>query len=248
MPGPFDDLDTTPLAPQTLEVLGTVGTATLSMQLLKRGIRRHWMNGPRPLDPAHARFIGEAFTLRFLPLREDLGSPESYARPGSLREAIEAMPPGRVMVVDACGEQGAATIGDLLLWRMQRRGAIAFVSDGAVRDVAEVRQVGLPTFCSGATAPPSIAGLVFAGWGAPIGCGGATVLPGDIVAGDEDGVVVVPRALADEIAENAPEQERFERYVQMRVRRGDPVLGLYPPNEQSLQAYQAWLDAGEPEE
>ncbi|MFQ5775505.1 MAG: ribonuclease activity regulator RraA, partial [Kiloniellaceae bacterium] len=213
-----------------------------------RGIRRTWMDGPRPLDPARARFAGEAYTLRFLPLREDLGTPESYARPGSLREAIEAMPPGRVAVVDARGERGCGTIGDILLLRMKVRGTVAFVTDGALRDIAGVREVGLPTFCAAPAAPPSIAGLVFAGWEQPIGCGGVAVLPGDVVAGDEDGVVVVPRALADEIAEAAPEQERFERFALMRVRRGDPVLGLYPPNEDTLTAYRAWLDAGEPEE
>lgn len=235
------------LISNTLLRLGEVTTATLAMQLLKRGLRRVWMRGPRPLDPSHAKFVGEAFTFRFLPLREDLGTPDSYARPGSLREAIEDMPHDKVAVIEARGEQGCGTLGDILLLRMCKRGVIAAVSDGAMRDVAGIRAVGIPVFCSGTAAPPSIGGLVFAGWEEPVACGGVTVLPGDIVAGDEDGVVVIPRNLADEIAEAAEEQERFERFVIYQVGRGAPVLGLYPPDEDALKVYQAWLDAGEPE-
>ncbi len=235
------------LAANTLMRLGRVTTATLAMQLLKRGLRHVWMQGPRPFDPNFARFVGEAFTFSFLPMREDLSTLESYSQPGSLREGIEAMRPGQVAVIDARGEAACGTLGDILLLRMRQRGVLAAVSDGAVRDVGGVRAVGLPVFCAGAAAPPSIGGLVFANWEHPIGCGGVTVLPGDIVAGDEDGVVVIPRRLADEIAEAAEEQERFERFVIFRVSQNDPVVGLYPPNEAALAAYQAWLDAGEPE-
>jgi regulator of RNase E activity RraA len=235
------------LAADTLVRLGRVTTATLAMQLLKRGLRRVWMKGPRPLDPGRARFVGAAFTFSFLPLREDLGTPESYARPGSLREGIEAMAPGQVAVIDARGELGCGTLGDILLLRMRQRGVLAAVSDGALRDVAGVRAVGLPVFCAGAAAPPSIGGLIFSDCEQPIGCGGVAVLPGDILAGDGDGVIVIPRGLADEVAEAAEEQERFERFVIFRVSQNDPVVGLYPPNEAALEAYQAWLDAGEPE-
>ena len=236
------------LLPDTLTRLSRVTTATLSMQLLKHGLRRVWMQGPRPLDPDRKTFVGEAYTFRFLPLREDLGTPESYSRAGSIREAIEDMPPDRVAVIDARGAPGCGTLGDILVLRMAKLGALAVVSDGAMRDVAGVRAVGLPVFCSGAAAPPSIGQLVFAGWEVPVACGGVTVLPGDVVVGDEDGVIVVPRGLADEIAEVAEEQERFERFVIYRVGQGAPVLGLYPPSEETLEAYGAWLDAGEPEE
>lgn len=231
----------------TLDLLGRVTTATLSMQLLKRGLRRVWMAGPRPLERDRARFVGEAFTMRFLPLREDLGTPESYRMAGSLREAIEAIPAGRVAVIDAHGYTGCGTLGDILLLRMRQRGAVAAVSDGAVRDAVGCRAVGLPVFCAGVAAPPSIAGLVFAGWEQPIGCGGVAVLPGDILAGDEDGVVAIPRHLADDVAEAGEEQERFERFVIHRIGQDHPVVGLYPPDEATLTAYRAWLDAGEPE-
>lgn len=238
---------TAEVTPAALERLASVSAATISMQLLKRGIRRVWMDGPRPMTPGTPRIVGEAFTLRFIPMREDIATLESYRAAGSLREAIEAMPPERVVVIEARGERGCGTLGDILVARLKVRGARGVVSDGAMRDVAEVRAVGLPIYCNGAAAPPSITELFFAGWALPIGCGGAAVLPGDVVVADEDGAVVVPRALAEEVAQDAPEQERFERFVQIRVQQGAPVLGLYPPNDQTLADYEAWLAAGEPE-
>ncbi len=237
-----------PLPREAVARLERVTTATISMQLLKRGIRRVWMQGPRPLTADTPRISGEAFTLRFIPMREDISTLESYQAPGSLREAMEAMPAGRLVVIDARGERGCGTLGDILVARLKVRGAKGVVSDGAMRDVTDIEAVGLPVYCSGPTAPPSITGLYFAGWDVPIGCGGIAVLPGDVVVADADGAVVVPRALADEVGRDAVEQERFERYAQMRVRAGAPVLGLYPPNEQTLADYEAWRAAGEPDE
>ena len=235
------------LSRATLEALRSVSTATLTMQLFKRGLRRVAMQGLLPLDPGTPRLVGPAFTARFVPAREDISTRESYARPGSFREAIEAAPTGSVLVLDARGEAAIGTLGDILAARLKARGVAGAVSDGAVRDAEEVRKVGLPVFCAGIAPSPSITGLHFADWQTPIGCGGVAVLPGDVIVGDGDGVVVVPRALADEIAAEAPEQERFERYVQLRVRAGAEVVGLYPPDEATLAAYRRWLEAGEPE-
>ena len=235
------------LSSETQARLASVTAATVSMQLLKRGIRNSWMRGPMPIARDQPRVVGPAFTFRFLPLREDLSTLESYGKPTSIRAAIEAMPAGAVIVIDARGEQGAATLGDLLVARIKMRGGLAVVSDGPMRDMAEIRKVGLPLFCTGATAPPSIARLTFADWQQPIGCGGVAVLPGDVIVGDEDGVVVLPQALADEVARDAVEQERFERFAQMKILTGAPVAGLYPPNEETQAAYQAWCAAGEPE-
>ena len=228
------------LPAEIVQALAQVSTATLSMQLLKRGLRHTAMIGPRPLDSALPRFAGPAFTLRFLPLREDLTTPESYAKPGSLREAIDAVPPGAAVVIDARGERGAATLGDILVARLKALGAVAAVSDGPIRDLAEIRPLELPIFCRGSVAPPSIARLTFADWQRPIGCGGVVVIPGDIVVGDGDGCVVVPRALAKDVAADGIEQERFEGYVQHKVKQGAPVAGLYPPDEATLADYQAW--------
>jgi regulator of RNase E activity RraA len=232
---------------EVVEVLTSVSAATLSMQLLKRGIRNASMIGPQPLDPSGPRVAGPAYTLRFLPGREDLATPDSYGKPGSIRQAIEEVPSGAFVVIDARGEHGAATLGDILAARLRALGAVAAVSDGPMRDVAEIRALGFPVFCTGAVAPPSIARLVFTDWQVPVGCGKVAVIPGDILVGDEDGVVVVPRALAEEVARDAVEQERFERFAQMKVKKGASVHGLYPPNQETLAAYRSWLEAGEPE-
>jgi regulator of RNase E activity RraA len=185
------------ISPDTLETLRGITAATVSMQLVKRGIRRCWIEGPKsihpPGHPAGGRLVGEAFTLRFVPLREDLGTLESYAKSGSIRDAIEAMPAGSIAVIDACGETRAAVLGDILAGRMQKRGVLGAVSDGPVRDLAAIRDLGFPVFCGGSAAPPSIAGLVFAGWQEPVGCGGVAVLPGDVVIGDEDGWWCCPK-------------------------------------------------------
>ena len=219
----------------------SVTAATVSMQLVKRGIRRCSIKGPRQVaGPPGTRLVGPAYTLRFLPLREDLSTPESYKGPRSIRQAIEAMPPGRVVVIEAMGETGCGTLGDILAARLQKRGALGVVTDGALRDLEGIAALDWPCFATGAAALPSISGLYFAGWDCPIACGGVAVLPGDIVVADGDGVVVLPQHLAEEVARDAPEQERFERFAQMRVEEGASVIGLYPPDEATLQAYEAW--------
>jgi regulator of RNase E activity RraA len=231
---------------KTIERMRGISTATLTMVLLKRGIRRTWMRGPVAAFPDAPRVVGPAFTVRFVPAREDLATPESYAKAHSFRDAIEACPAGSIMVIDGCGSREAATLGDILIARLKVNGVLAAVTDAPVRDIAEIRKVGLPVFSAGAAAPPSITGLVYAGYGELIGCGGVAVAPGDVIVGDADGVVVVPRALAEEVAEAGHEQERYERFVQMRVLQGRPVVGLYPPNADTLAVYQRWLAAGEP--
>jgi len=232
--------------PDVIGRLRRISTATLTMVLLKRGIRQTWMRGPVPIFPEAPRVAGPAFTVRFVPAREDLATPESYAKSGSFRDAIDACPAGSIMVIDGCGTREAATLGDILIARLKVNGVAAAVTDAPVRDVAEIRKVGLPVFSAGAAAPPSITGLVYAGYGELVGCGGVAVAPGDVVVGDADGVVVVPGALAEEAAEAGAEQERFERFVQMRVLQGLPVVGLYPPDAGTLAAYQRWIAAGEP--
>lgn len=230
------------MTPEQLDALATLGTATLSMQLLKHGVRSAWMRGPRALVPGK-RLAGPAFTLRFIPAREDLANPEHYAQPGSLREAVEAAPPGSVLVMDARGHSGAGSIGDILAQRLYIRGVRGVVSDGVIRDLAGVLATELPVWCAGSAAPPSIGGLLFAGWGEPIGCGGVAVFPRDIIVADDDGALVIPAALADSILAGSIEQDRFERFVQEKVREGRSVVGLYPPDETVLAEYQQWLDS-----
>ena len=232
---------------EVAERLRGVSTATLTMTLIKRGVRTSWLRGPVPLDPIAGRIVGPAFTIRFVPGREDLSGPESYARSPSFRDAIEAAPSGSVVVIDGCGNRAGATLGDILVARLARKGVVAAVTDAPVRDADETRAVGLPVLSAGVAAPPSIIGLAFAGFGEIIGCGGVAVRPGDVMVCDNDGAVVVPIELAADVAEAGTEQERFERFVQRRVKAGASVLGLYPPGDAALAAYEEWIAAGESE-
>jgi regulator of RNase E activity RraA len=220
------------------EVLDGISTATITTLLLKRGLRNVWMRGPRALA-AGQRAVGAAFTMRFVPAREDLATPESWASPRSTRAAIEAMPEGCVVVVDAQRVTDAGIFGDILCGRMQQRGVAALVTDGAVRDLAGVRGTGLAVWCAGVAAPPSVAGLTFVGWQEPVGCGGVAVFPGDVIVADEDGAVVIPAALVEHVVTAGPEQERFEAWVVGEVARGAALPGLYPPDEATRARYEA---------
>jgi regulator of RNase E activity RraA len=196
------------------------------------------MRGTRPLSPGHARIVGPAFTLRFVPAREDLATPASWSNPISTRSAIEAMPAGCVAVVDAMGVTDAGIFGDILCARMAKRGVAALVTDGVVRDLAGVRGTGLPVWCQGAAAPPSVAGLTFVAWGQPIACGGVAVFPDDVVVVDDDGAVLIPAALVDQVVADALEQERLEEWIMGEVADGAALPGLYPPNAENLARYE----------
>jgi regulator of RNase E activity RraA len=224
------------------DVLRHVTTATITTMLLKKGIRRCWMNGPKPLVPGGKRLVGPAFTLRFVPAREDLATPESWGKPISTRAAIEDMPEGCIAVADALGVTSAGIFGDILTMRMVRRGVTALVTDGAVRDKAGVLKTELPTWCAGVAAPASVNGLTFVGWQEPIGCGGVAVFPGDIVVVDDDGAVLIPKDLLDFVASEGEEHERYETWVVSEVEKGVKLPGLYPPNEEAKARYQAWKD------
>lgn len=209
------------------QALEGVTTATLTTVLLKRGLRNVWLRGPVPLGVG-ARVVGRAFTLRFVPAREDLATPASWASPTSTRAAIEAMGEGVVAVVGSNGIVDAGIFGDILCARMARRGVAALVTDGAVRDLAGVEATGLPVWCAGVAAPPSVASLTFVGWQEPIGCGGVAVFPDDVIVADRDGAVVLPAAVTASVAEEAVEQEAMEGWIMTEVERGVPLPGLYP--------------------
>ena len=228
-----------PLAPKAVEVLSGVSTATLTTVLLKKGLRNVWMRGTRPIKPGLPRLVGRAFTLRFVPAREDLATPESWSSPVSTRAAIEAMPGGCIAVVDAMGCTDAGIFGDILCARMAKKGVAALVTDGVVRDLAGVLGTGLPVWCSGAAAPPSVAGLTFVNWQEPIGCGGVAVFPNDVVVVDDDGAVLIPQALLGTVVEAAAEQEALEGWIMGEVEKGAALPGLYPPNAENKARYEA---------
>ena len=188
------------------DVLRKVTTATITTMLLKKGIRRCWMNGPKPLAAKGERVVGRAFTLRFVPVREDLATPESWGHPISTRAAIEEMPESAVVVADAMGMTSAGIFGDILCARMKKRNIAALVTDGVVRDRAGVLMSALPVWCAGVAAPASVNGLTFVGWQQPIGCGGCAIFPGDIIVADDDGAVVIPQAMLEFVAQGGAEQ------------------------------------------
>lgn len=222
-------------------ILAQVSTATVTTLLLKRGVRNTWMRGPRPLGGKNqGRVVGRAFTMRFVPAREDLATPEALASARSTRAAIEAMPADCVVVADARGITNAGIFGDILCARMKQRGVAALVTDGAMRDGQGVVQAGLPIWCDGIAAPPSISFLTFAGWQETIGCGGVAVQPGDLIVVDGDGAVVIPPSLLAEVVAEGPKAEAFEAWVMQRVEAGDTLPGLYPPNERTEAEYAAW--------
>jgi len=228
-----------PLDAAIVEQLAGVSTATLTTVLLKKGLRNVWLRGTRPMAPGQPSIVGRAFTLRFVPAREDLATPESWSSPISTRAAIEAMPSGCVAVVDAMGVTDAGIFGDILCSRMRKRGVAALVTDGVVRDVAGVLATGLPVWCQGVAAPPSVAGLTFVAWQEPIGCGGVAVFPNDVIVVDADGAVVIPAALLDAVVPLAIEQERLEGWIMGEVEAGSALPGLYPPNAENRARYEA---------
>ena len=225
---------------ELLAALRSVATATITTVLLKKGLRNVWMRGPKPLREGTPRLVGRAFTLRFVPAREDLATPESWSSPVSTRAAIEAMPENCITVVDAMGVTSAGIFGDILCARMHKRRVMALVTDGVVRDLAGVEATGLPVWCRGAAAPPSVAGLTFVNWQEPIGCGGVAVFPNDVIVADEDGAVVIPQAFLPVILEQGEEQERMEAWIVGEVNRGAALPGLYPMNADTKARYEAW--------
>ena len=231
---------------ETLGALASISVATITMQLLKRGIRNISMAGVKPLNQPAQRILGPAYTLRYVPLREDLSTPDKLGGADyPPRVAIEQAPEGSVLVIDGRGRGDIAVVGDLLVERLKIRGVAAVVSDGGVRDCEEALAVGLALYASGPAAPASVAGHAAADIETAIACGGVAVFPGDIITGDSDGVVVIPKALAAEVGRDGAEQERYERFAKLKIQEGRPVPGVYPPNEETKAEYAKWAEDGE---
>ncbi len=229
-----------PLDPKLKATLETISTGTLTTILLKKGLRNVWLRGALPYAAADGRVAGPAFTMRFVPAREDLATPASWASPRSTRAAIEDMPEGVVVVIDGLGCTDAGVFGDILCARMVKRGVAAMVTDGVVRDAVGVKATGLPVWCAGVAAPPSVAGLTFVGWQEPVSCGGVAIFPDDVIVADQDGAVVIPADIVAQVAEEGVEQERLEGWIVSEVERGVPLPGLYPANDETKGRYETW--------
>jgi regulator of RNase E activity RraA len=235
----FKTPEVAPLSADLITMLAGITTATLTTILLKKGLRNVWLRGAKPIRSGQPRLVGRAFTLRFVPAREDLATPESWSSPISTRGAIEAMPVGAITVVDSMGVRDAGIFGDILCARMVKRGVTALITDGVVRDLAGVLGTGMPVWCDGAAAPPSVAGLTFVDWQLPIGCGGVAVYPNDVIVADDDGAVLIPQKLVEEVAMLGVEQERMEGWIMGEVEKGVALPGLYPMNAETRARYDA---------
>jgi regulator of RNase E activity RraA len=218
-----------------------VSTATLTTALFKRGLRNVFVEGAQPLGGGSTRMAGPAFTLRYIPSREDLDTIEVFKDPRHpQRHAVETIPAGAVMVIDSRGDARAASAGGILVRRMMVRGAAGIVTDGGLRDSVEIGAMGFPAYCRGPSAPTNLVHHHAIDIDVPIGCGGVAVYPGDWVVGDGEGVVIVPAGIAAGIAAEAVEMTAFEDWVERQVAAGRSIIGLYPPNPDTRAEYEAW--------
>ena len=226
----------------TIEQLRRVSVATLCTQLFKRGLRNVYIQGiGRLTKPSIGNLVGPAFTMRNIPAREDLDQISAFDNPEHpQRKAIESVPPGHVLVLDCRGERRVASGGQILTTRLKVRGAAGLVSDGPVRDSGEIAKMDFPVYCAGGSAPLNLLQHHAIDLNVPIGCGGVAVYPGDIVVGDEEGVVVIPRHLAGDVATDAVEQEKMESFILERIEGGAALPGTYPPNAETKAAYESW--------
>jgi len=235
-----------PLKSETREKLEAVSTATLCTALYKRGLRNQFIQDVRPVnpqrDPRSPNMVGEAFTLRYIPAREDLNPISVFQdRAHPQRKAVETCPPGAVFVIDSRKDARAASAGSILVTRLMVRGVAGVVTDGGFRDSPEIAQLAIPAYHQRPSAPTNLTVHQALDIDVPIGCGDAPVWPGDVIVGDGEGVVVIPAAIADEIAAEAVEMTAFEDFVTERVQAGQSILGLYPPtDERNREAFAAW--------
>jgi regulator of RNase E activity RraA len=230
-----------PISDETRTLLSGISTATLTSQLMARGLRNTFMQNVYRLTTGSRSMVGEAFTLRYIPSREDLDVMSVFDnREHPQRKAVETIPPGHVLVMDCRQDKRAASAGSILITRMMVRGAAGVVTDGGLRDTPAIEQLDFPVFCAARSAPTNLTRHHAMDVNVPIGCGEVPVFPGDIVVGDREGVVVIPRHLADEVARDGYRQTLFEDFVTERVKGGQSIFGLYPPDADMQAAFDKW--------
>lgn len=227
-------------------VFAKCSAASISTQLIRRGLRNVAVRGVRPIKAGLPPMVGPAFTMRYVPAREDLDAYGSGGDPKNIqRQAIELAPSGHVFVVDCRGTADIAGIGSILARRLMLRGLRGVVLDGGVRDTVSLAQSDFPVYCAGAAVPPNYAGHHAADMNVVVSCGGVAIYPGDIVFGDDEAVVVIPRHLAEEIATDAAEMERRERFLYKEIEKGRSIKGVYPPDEDTSKRYLEAVATGE---
>jgi regulator of RNase E activity RraA len=223
----------------TREIFMTVGTATLCTLLFKRGLRNVFIQGVSRLNKQGVRMVGRAYTLRYIPAREDLDTLDVFRDPAHpQRAAVEQIPEGCVLVMDCRGDASAASAGSILATRLQVRKCAGVVTDGGLRDAESISELDMPVYCAAPSAPTNLTKHHGVDLNVPIGCGTVPVFPDDVMVGDGDGVVVIPAEIADEIAEEAKSMDEFETWVTQQVAEGRSIVGLYPPNEETQAEYE----------
>ncbi len=230
------------LKPATRDKLKQVSTASICTALFKRGLRSQMIQDVRPLNPNVETMVGEAFTLRYIPAREDLNPITVFTdRSHPQRKGVEDCPPGAVFVIDSRKDARAASAGGILVTRLMKRGCAGIVTDGGFRDSAEIAKLAMPSFHHRPAAPTNLTLHQAIDTNVPIGCGDAPVWPGDIIVGDTDGVVVIPAGIADEIADEVFEMTAFEDFVMEKVQEGRSIVGLYPATDEKTKTdFAAW--------
>jgi regulator of RNase E activity RraA len=236
-----------PLSAATRDKLARVGAATIANVLLRRGLRNTMLLGLQPLSPDQTALVGCAFTVRMIPAREDLDSMALYARDDSLhRRAIEECPAGAVLVLAPGGDARASVMGDMMALRLSVRGVAGAITDGGFRDTPGIRATGLPCFQRQASGPATPIHLHPVDFDQPVGVGGVAVYPGDVIVGDGEGVVCIPRHLADEVAEEAAEVTAYEAFAAAHIRCGRSIFGLFPATPDSRIEFERWVAADRP--
>jgi regulator of RNase E activity RraA len=229
------------LTPENRGKLHEVGISTLTTCLYRKGFSNVYLHGVAPVGSNLPRMVGEAFTLRFIPAREDVGGMAAYAHEKSVHQrAFEECPSGHVLVIDTHRETEACTCGNLLVARLQARGGAGIVTDGGFRDTAEIANLGFPAYQSRSAPPPSFLRLHAVEMNQPIGCARVAVFPGDVMVGDREGVVVIPASIANEIAAEAHAMTLYEAFAAEKIREGRSIFGIYPPTDASRAEYEQW--------
>ena len=239
--------DPVALAESTRQKLTKVGTANVANALLKRGFRNVYLLGLSPVSDTQERLVGPAYTLRFMPSREDIDTMANYGRSDNLhRRAVEECPPGHVLVIDTGGCVRSAAAGDLMALRMRTRQVAGVVTDGGFRDTPAVRATGLPAYQRQSAPPATPIAMHPAELNGPVGCAGVAIYPGDVLVGDAEGVVVIPRHLVEEIADEALDAVEYEEFAALNIALGRSIFGLFPATPESRQEYERWVSAGRP--
>lgn len=237
-----DPVSEHPLSDATRDKLKKISTASIATALFKRGLRNQFIQGVVPVAPKDENMVGPAFTMRYIPAREDRNPITVFRNPDHpQRVAVETCPPGHVLVMDGRKDARAATAGSILITRLALRGAAGVVTDAGMRDAERIGQLDMPAYFARASAPTNLTHHEAMDINVPISCGDAPVFPGDILVGDKDGVMVIPAHLADEIAEECTGMESFEAFVLEEVQAGAGIIGLYPcTRDENQQKYEAW--------